>query len=496
MQLNFSQQMRMSQQMKLAPRMIQSMEILQLPYLELQERIEQELEENVVLIAEGLKSEKTDSEIQREIQKAHEEATEKPLDQRELIVDNEHGNDADFERLMEMSADWPDDNFAGENRPSSNRMSDDQERYDDLMSNVESSPQTLHDALIEQFAYVDGTPQQIDFGKYLILNLDENGRLQSSLPEIVQVYGGKISFEDAQYVLRAIQKLEPSGVGARDLKECLLLQLTDDMIYKDVIATLIIDHIDDLGNNRLPLIAKKTGFSIDEIKEAMEEMRGLDPFPGRRFQARQVHNVTPDVIVEKDDNGQWKVRVIDEYIPSLRISKKYREMLRNGVDQKTKEYIKKKIDSAKWLIESIEQRYTTLRRVAQAIVDHQSAFLEHGPDQIQPLKMQQIADQVGVHVTTVSRAVDDKWIQSSRGVIPLKRFFGGGTKTATGEDVAWDIVRIKLQELIDGENKDNPYSDDEIVTEMGKLGYTLARRTVTKYRKKMNIPTSRQRKQY
>lgn len=496
MHLNFSQNMRMSQQMKLAPRMIQSMEILQLPTIELQERIEQELEENVVLIAEGLKTERTDTEIQQDLQQAHDDANDKRLDQKELIVDNEHGNDADFERLMEMSADWPDDNFAAESRPSSNRLSDDQERYDDLMSNVEATPQTLQDYLLEQFSFFDLSSEQLEFGKYLILNLDENGRLQSSLPEIVQVYGGTISFEDAQEVVRQIQKLDPPGVGARDLKECLLLQLNDDMIYKDVIATLISEHLDDLGNNRLPLIAKKTGYTIEEIKEAMEEMRQLDPFPGRRFQARQVQNVAPDVVVELDENNAWKVRVLDEYIPSLRISKKYREMLQNGVDAKTKEYIKKKIDSAKWLIESIEQRYSTLRRVSQAIVDHQTAFLEHGPDHIQPLKMQQIADQVGVHVTTVSRAVDDKWIQTQRGLFPLKRFFGGGTKTATGEDVAWDIVRIKLQELIDNEDKDKPYSDDEIVEEMGKLGYTLARRTVTKYRKKMNIPTSRQRRQY
>ncbi|MBI1312995.1 RNA polymerase sigma-54 factor, partial [bacterium] len=228
----------------------------------------------------------------------------------------------------------------------------------------------------------------------------------------------------------------------------------------------------------------------------VDEMRHLDPFPGRKYESRIVQNVTPDIEVVREDNGNWVVKVIDEYVPSLRISRKYREMLRNGVDQQTKEYIKKKIDSAKWLIESIEQRYNTLRRVAQAIVDHQSEFLENGPDYIQPLKMQQIADQVGVHVTTVSRAVDDKWIQTPRGLFPLKRFFGGGTKTSSGEDVAWDIIRRKLQDLIDAEDKDNPYSDDALVEEMARLGYNLARRTVTKYRKKMNIPSSRQRRQY
>ncbi len=495
MQLNFSQQMRMGMKQVLAPRMIQSMEILQLPYQELQERIERELEENVVLISDEMKKDVTDSEAAQVLEKAREEAAEQPLANQELVVDSEHGND-DFERLIEMSADWPDDNFAAEGRPSSNRLSDDQERYDDMMSSVPENPTTLHDSLLEQFGFFDLTVSQHAFGEYLIQNLDNNGRLQSSLAEIVQVYGDGISFDDAQLVLKKVQQLEPTGVGARDLKECLLLQLTDDMMYRDLIEQLIANHLEDLAANRLPVISKKTGFEIDEIKEAVEEMRHLDPYPGRRFQARVVQNVTPDVAVEKDDQQHWQVRVIDEYVPSLRISRKYREMLQNGVDATTKEYIKKKIESAKWLIESIEQRYSTLKKVSQAIVDHQSAFLQEGPEHIQPLKMQQIADQVGVHVTTISRAVDDKWIQTPRGIFPLKRFFAGGTKTATGEDVAWDIIRIKLQELIDKEPKDKPFSDDQLVDEMAKLGYQLARRTVTKYRKKMNIPTARQRKQF
>lgn len=496
MQLNFSQQMRMSQQMKLAPRMIQSMEILQLPYQALQERIEQELTENVVLIADGQKQEVSETEVSMELERAREEATEKPLEQRELVVEDGQSNEADFERLVEMSSEWPDDNFAGEGRPTANRMDDDLDRYNDLMANVETSPQTLHDYLLEQFGFFDLSPKLRAFGEYLIHNLDNNGRLQSSLAEIVQVYGGDVSHEEALEVLTRIQKLDPPGVGARDLRECLLLQLGTENGYADVMEVLIRDHLDDIGNNRLPLIARKTGYDIELIKEAIAEMRHLDPFPGRRFESRKIETVTPDVRVEKEADGRWVVKVIDEYVPSLRISKKYREMLRNGVDQKTRDYIRKKIDAAKWLIESIEQRYSTLRKVAQAIVDHQVDFLENGPEYIKPLKMQQIADLVGVHVTTVSRAVDDKWIQTPRGLFALKRFFGGGTTTATGEDVAWDIIRIKLQELIDNENKDSPYSDDDLVTEMARLGYTLARRTVTKYRKKLNIPSSRQRRQY
>ena len=194
---------------------------------------------------------------------------------------------------------------------------------------------------------------------------------------------------------------------------------------RDVLITLISSHLDDVAKNRLPVIERKTGYSLDVIKEAIEELRGLDPNTGGGFEVRPVQKVTPDISIAEAENGKYVVQLEDEYTPRLRISKYYLDQLRGNPDPQTREYIKKKIESAKWLIESIEQRYNTLRRVAQAIVDHQTEFLDHGPEAIVPLKMQQIADVVGVHVTTVSRAVDDKWIQTPRGVFPLKRFFGG-----------------------------------------------------------------------
>jgi RNA polymerase sigma-54 factor len=191
------------------------------------------------------------------------------------------------------------------------------------------------------------------------------------------------------------------------------------------------------------------------------------------------------------------VRLEDTQLPTLHISPYYRKLLQDAdTTEETREYIKRKVNSAQWLIESIEQRRSTLTKVSQAIVDHQTAFLNKGPEAIEPLKMQQIADKVGVHVTTVSRAVDDKWIQTPRGIFPLKRFFCGGTTSAGGEEVAWDIVRLKLQEVIDKEDKQHPLSDDQLVAEMAAQGITVARRTITKYRKAMNIPSSRQRRDW
>jgi len=495
MQLNLSQSMKMSQQMRLAPRMIQSMEILQLPVLALEEKIEQELIENFCL--ELLSSDPTEPRMQQAVDEAREDATEKPISEREMGTENNDNNEADFERLLEMSSEWPEDNYTSGSKPSSNRIEEAGDRAADMISNVVQRPQSLQEYLIEQFGYFDSPREIREFGEFLIQNLDHHGRLPSSLQELMTLYGKSISETDAQNAVRLIQQLDPPGVGARDVRECLLLQVRDDMPYRDVLITLISSHLEDLAQNRLPLIQRKTGYSLDQIKDAFEELRTkFDPWPGASFESRPVQSVKPDLFVEPDDSGKYIVRLEDEFTPRLRISKHYQQMMRDGVDAKTKEFIKRKVESAKWLIESIEQRHGTLKRVAQAIVDRQTEFLEHGPESIVPLKMQQIADVVGVHVTTVSRAVDDKWIQTPRGLYPLKRFFGGGTLTESGEEVAWDIIRLKLREIVDGEDKDNPLSDDDLVKELAKQGYNLARRTVTKYRKALNIPSSRQRRAY
>lgn len=497
MHLNISQQMKLGQQMKLAPRMIQSMEILQLPLQALEERIDQELEENVCLERDESVSENvpdTESEIMRD--QADSDSNSHELEEKEIVAGSEQNNESDFERLLEMAEQWPEDNVTSATKPSSNRISDDMDRSNDAVANISERQQTINEYLVEQFHFFDCSPEVREFGEYLIQNLDHNGRLQSSLPEIAQVYEKKITQEDAEAALRLIQKCDPPGVGARDLRECLLLQLKPDAPFREVLVTLISSHLDDLGQNRLPVIQRKTGYSIDTIKNAMSYMRYLDPFPGRGFESEPVLKVTPDVFVKRDENGNYVVELENEYTPPLRISRRYAELLRANADNQTKEYIKKKIDSAKWLIEAIEQRHSTLKRVAQAIVNFQTEFLDNGPEHIVPLKMQQIADVVGVHVTTVSRAVDDKWIQTPRGLYPLKRFFGGGTKTSDGEDVAWGIIRLKMKEIIDAEDKNKPLSDDALVEALSKEGYNLARRTVTKYRKAMNIPSSRQRREY
>jgi RNA polymerase sigma-54 factor len=341
------------------------------------------------------------------------------------------------------------------------------------------------------------SPAEREAADKIIYNLDANGYLTMPLEELVDADGPPDQIAHLTSALAVVQSMDPPGVGARDLRECLLLQIRHDTPYARQLRQLVRDHLEDLAGNRLPLIARKTGMSIEEIEVLRERLHDFKPKPGAVFSAPIVVPIKPDVYVDQQPDGTWKVRLEEIDLPNLRISPLYRDMLMSPeTDASTREYIKRKINSAQWLIDAIEQRRSTLLKTSQAIVDHQTRFLTEGPEAIEPLKMQQIADRIGMHVTTVSRAVDDKWLQTPRGIHSLRKFFVGGTVSADGEEVAWDAVRMKLQEIVDAEPKDAPYSDDDLVRELGKQGITVARRTVTKYRKAMKIPSSRQRRDW
>lgn len=498
MRMSFGQSMQMAQKQVLAPRMIQSMEILQLPILALQERIEQELQDNPCL-------EQVEPEIDDSLQTESVDLSGES--EKELVVDEGSNNEDDFERLVNMAENLPDD-YEERSRPSADRIEADADRAFDQMANMTARAETLCDYLQHQLSWFDLEEPIRKMAERIIYSLDSNGYLKSPLEELlppspVELNGDAEAYRKeqlaiAEQALTLVQHLDPPGVGARSLKECLLLQLQPGNPFEEELRVLIENHLEDLQNNRLPQISKKTGFSLDDINELWEEIRLLKPKPGADFSSSNVASVRPDVFLEKDENGKYVVRLEDGELPSLYVSPYYRKLLKQAADadEETREYIKRKVNSAQWLIEAIEQRRGTLSRVSQAIVDHQTRFLDEGPEAIEPLKMQQIADRVGVHVTTVSRAVDDKWIQTPRGIFPLKRFFVGGTQNADGEDVAWDVVRIKLQEIVDAEDKAKPLSDDALVKELAKHGVKVARRTVTKYRKAMDIPSSRQRKDW
>ena len=491
MQLNTSLSARMEQRQIIAPRMIQSMEILQLPIMALQERIEHELQENPVLeLRETEADENAPEEAPADGQ------AEAPADnpQQELVIDDKGDNEEDFDRLNALNEDWS-DHFNEETRPSSNRIDEEGDKKHDAMVNMASRPQSLQDYLNDQVAFLDADEKEQELIRFLISHLDDRGYLSTPLEEIAQTLGEAIGVAELEESLFKLQQFEPLGVGARDYKECLLLQVTGETPHREVVRALILHHLEDIQHNRLPVIQKRTGFDLHVIQEAIEVLKHLNPKPGSSFSSDNIPYVVPDIIVERTDAGEYEVRLVDDWTPNIYISRRYLELYRDkAADPKAKEFLKRKFQSAQWLIDAIEQRRSTLIKVTKAIIHHQRAFLDKGPEHIEPLKMQQIADQVGVHVTTVSRAVDDKWAQTPRGIFPLKRFFGGGTQTASGEEVAWETIKQKLLEIIANEDKSNPLSDEDLVDKLAETGYPVARRTVTKYRKMLNIQSSRQRK--
>jgi RNA polymerase sigma-54 factor len=490
MQLNLSQSQRMDQRMILAPRMIQSMEILQLPVMDLEARVRQELDENPAL---ELKEPAEDDVSADEAGPTDFEEAKSDPDGELVITDN---TEIDFHRLEALARDYG-DAYSEDHRPSRGGLDEEGDRKHDAMSNTPSRPQSLQDYLNEQVGFLDLSPDLCALLEFLISHVDGDGFLKLSDAEITATYPKETTPDLIEEAVDILQHLDPPGVGARSRSECLQLQLTAETPHCEVVRALIQNHLDDVACNRLPVIQKKTGFDIVRIQEAIEVLRHLNPKPGAQYSTESIPYVVPDAVVERNEAGDYDVRLVDDWVPEVHIPRHVIEMARErSADPDQREWIKRKIQSAQWLVEAIEQRRSTLEKVTRAIVRHQRAFLDQGPEYIEPLKMQQIADQVGVHVTTVSRAVDDKWVQTPRGIFPLKRFFGGGTQTSSGEEVAWETIKNKLLELIGHEDKSIPLSDEDLVSRLQESGYPVARRTVTKYRKMLRIPSSRQRKDW
>jgi RNA polymerase sigma-54 factor len=490
MRLSFGQHLQQKQTQILAPRMIQSMEILQLPVTALLERVEEELRENPVLEVSTNDPEMPDENFESD--------SAPTSDNRELVVDDTGNNVDDFERLVELDRDVP-DHFDDRPRVSSNRVQDSMDQQHDLMSNIEDHPESLHEYLIHQLHELEISPELLAMCERIIstLNPATGGYLRVSLEDLLPADHSPELLELARKALALIHTLDPPGIAARDLRECLLLQIDSSLPMHEEVRCLVNHHLEDLRDNRIPQIQRATGYTYDQIMRGLEQLRKLNPKPAGRFTTTRAAAITPDVVVYKDTDGQYRVRAEEAPIGNLYISNYYKKRHQNGqLTAEEREFLKRKYASAKWLIEAIEQRRNTVARVAEEIVKHQQAFLEQGPEFLLPLKMQQIADRVGVHVTTVSRAVDEKWMDTPRGLIPMKRFFVGGTHTEEGEDVAWDRVQIELKRLVDHEDRTDPLSDEHLCKELQAMGFDVARRTIAKYRKKLGILSSRQRRDW
>ena len=497
MRFDTSMQIRLEQRMKLAPRMIQSMEILQLPLLALEERIQEELVANPVLEVseEEEEEEQSPADVAREERDQKELASQEAEEERPLQVD-ETGSAEEFGRLDSMTDEW-EDYFREEYVPKS-RASGERDVKLDALANTPAAGENLHETLLEQFSFFGSDAEVRDLGETIIRNIDANGYLRAPLEDVIRDVRGEPALEQAAAALALVQRLDPPGIGARDLRECLLLQLDRKGSRDQLVRKIIADHLHDIENNRYPQVAKKLGVDIEDVKLAVEEICHLNPKPGASITRDVVPYIVPDVQIVYDEKAdEYRVVVRDDRTPHLFISRMYRKMLRNRqLDRQTREFVARNVRSARWLIEAIEQRRTTLARVVGSIVKFQRPFLDHGSDRLQPLKMQQVAEDVGLHVGTISRAVDSKYAETSWGIFALRGFFTGGTENANGETIAWDNVRTRLKQMVDEEDKSKPLSDEEIVEKFKVEGIELARRTVAKYRKVLDIPSSRRRKQF
>jgi RNA polymerase sigma-54 factor len=492
MRMETSISQRQELQLRLAPQILQSIEILQLPTLDLKGLIEREMEINPTLEIETREALDIERATNEEAANAKDDAEAPEVPTRESL-------EAEFERLGELNEQWRE--FSGNGRPRGMSSAGEKDKKLEAMNNTADRGASLQEVLESQLRELNLKPRDQRISEYIIWNIDDNGYVRFKLDEeFAKGAGAKppATVADVEDCLEMIQTFEPHGVGARDLRECLLLQLeqTNTSNRYDLEIRIVDHHLDDVVANRLPKIARSLAEPIDLIDEAITFIRTLNPKPGRLFSNAQVHYVIPDVVVEQIDQ-KWEIRVEDAYIPRIHISKHYQEMLKAGADDpKVRAYVKKKIDAAKWLMESIEQRKSTLSRIAQEIVDFQSPFLDRGIMHLRPLKMQYIADRVGVHVSTVSRAIAGKYVQTPRGIFALKFFFTGGTTRADGEEKSIVAVKQKVRDILAKEDKSSPLSDEEIAARLKAEGLDIARRTVTKYRKQLGIPSSRQRRKY
>jgi len=480
-------QQRLELRMKLAPQIIQSIEILQLPALELQQRIKQEILENPVLEMAEAPAVEEEQELREE--PPHEERAK---------------SDQEFEKLRQIE-----DIVHEYGSQTYRRVVDpgETDRKYEAMQNTASRPISLQDYLYDQFGLLDAPDELHDVAENIIYNINDDGYLgylqgrapdhpEDALREVVESMEGRATQEQAERALEIIHGLDPPGVGARTLAECLLLQMRHDNHHHECARELIAHHLDDLSANRIPKIAKDTGRSLDEVKDAIAFVSHLNPKPGTAFSSEVSPYVIPDIVVELVD-GRYEVRLEDDRLPRVYINSSYSRLLRDESTSETaRDYIRKKMQSARWLIESIEQRRSTVYRIARAIVDIQRSFLDRGLAHLVPLKMQTIAQTTGVHVSTVCRAIAEKYMQTPIGIFPLRFFFTGGTRTTDGRVRSRRSVKESVKQVVDGEDKRNPLSDDEIAAKLQADGLDIARRTVTKYRKALGIASTRQRKAY
>ena len=571
MRLGLNQSARLEQRLVQSPQMIQAMQILQLPALDLLERIQAELVENPFLeLAEPERTEGEGEGSQTESGEA--------LDQEGAGVESMLDELERYER-----------DFSDGSRP--RVAAEDVDKKLEAMQNTPDDTQTLAEALIEELAFLELDDRRRALAEYLLYSLDERGYLKEPLEEIARACNAivaphaneaaaaaandgagddagndadsdtstsrngehvdqpqaqtddalvqaddpqdtelvedglsdddlldgelaelkpidadgfaaalgeePVSVAELEAVLTRLRVVVHPAIGARDLRECLVLQIDALGFETPLLRAIVTDHLEDLQQNRLPRIAKATGSSIEDVKDAIETLRGLDPNPGAGYGQSRAAVITPEVIVE-DVDGDYEVRLDRQRVPEIRLSPAYRELVQKAQEgDGVREWIKKRLESARWFIDAVSQRQSTLERISNVIFTRQRDFLDRGVRALHPLRMQEVADEVGVHISTVSRAVSGKYAQTPRGIYPLKFFFTGGTTKETGEVESQASIKQRIADLVGQEDPDHPLSDDQIAAQLEERhNIKIARRTVTKYRKALGIGSSSQRRKF
>ncbi|MEA3296383.1 MAG: RNA polymerase factor sigma-54 [candidate division Zixibacteria bacterium] len=448
----------------LAPQLIQSLKMLQMPVLKLEQTIRHELANNPLL--EEVDEQENDEELDSEIEIAEtDQDTDDDMDWDKYLLDEEEGY----------------------------KVREPREQQEDSFESTAFHSISLNEYLTEQLSLLKFSREEHLIGEYIIGNIAPDGYLMISVPEMAEelnVTGSRI-----EAVLEMVQRFDPTGVGARDLRESLLIQLREKGMEGTLAYQIVNEHLTELDRKSILQIAKMMGVPAEKAQQAMEVIKGLAPTPAYgRFDSGAVP-VVPDLVVDRFGD-EYVVFHNDNYIPRLRINSNYRNLVKrdNNSSKDTKQYIRQKLEQARWLLNSINQRRTTMIRVMEAIIEKQKEFFEKGPAFLRPLIMEDIAQQVEMNVATISRVSSGKYVQTPFGVLEIKYFFNSGISKADGEEISKRSVKQRLEEIIRSEPLEKPFSDQEIYRRLNNEGIQLARRTVTKYREELNIPPARLRK--
>ena len=494
MKAGLQQGAHLRQELKINPRLYQAMDLLYMPLLDLQQHLKQELLNNPFLdLIEP------DDDENEELEPGEEPA----------VLDAEAEDEvAEQDSTKEDTIGWEEILLDGFDTGGAPAETEAREAYEPVT--VDRGGLSEH--LTEQLSLLDLTPRQEVLATEFIGNVADDGYLSCSLEEVLQSANDAVvaaaehegadladvplfTTEEAHAALHTIQELDPAGVGARDLRECLLLQLRDQDREKALSYRLVDEAFDDLIAHRWPELARRYGLTVQEVQAAADEIQKLDPKPGLRFSAAEENYIIPDLIVDKIDD-KYRVSLNDSNVPRLRLSRAYQEIARdkNKFQGENKDFIANKLNSATWMIQAIEQRRQTMLKVMNYIVDRQRDFFEKGVQYLKPLTLREVAEAISMHESTISRVTNEKWVQTPRGVLPLKFFFSSGLTTTGGDDVSARGIRVQIEKLIKDENAQHPLTDQEIVEILNRQGVQIARRTVAKYRDQLGVLSARMRK--